>query len=736
MKIFQTIDSKTFRYNGLKYIKNFIIIPHGLNNISVYNAYDNRFQLMSSTHYSDVQVNGIVYTSQIALIDVLAPILFLKGGVGGDVESVNGKTGVVIINKADIGLGNVDNTSDANKPVSTAQQIAINAGGVWSAGTGTNAIKIKNNQNDASGNYSLAAGYQTIASGTYSYSEGYQTQATGYTSHAEGELTKAFGSNSHAEGLNTQATGGISHAEGVGTIASGGASHAQGDQTKATGTNAHAEGFKTLASGNYSHAQGNQTSATTNYATAQGIFSQANGESSFASGTRAIANGNFSFVHGSASTATADNTIVLGARITGTTANTTFVDGLNIKSVPAGSSVNNLGIDSTGKVVIAVINKNDIGLGNVDNTSDINKPISNPTQVALNLKANIASPVFSWFAGIDATILSPSTAFTITNDGTVTTSIQKNGFIKASRFELFGGTANQFLMANGSTLTANFLTENNHVPQAIARFGSATGTIEQSMIYESAGLVLIGANGTYDADVKLEITTGKVKAAGFKIPSGTSSQYLMADGSVTTSSGGSSYWSAGTGTNAIVMINSTNRATATGALAEGQNAVASGFSSHAEGQSTVAGGNASHAEGGSTKALGDSSHAEGSNTIASGGFGSHAEGSATQAIGNASHAQGDTSIASGPVSFASGISSKALGSASFVHGNNSQANSANTIVFGLNITGTTANTTFVDRLSIKTYGAYANDAAADADSLLPSGGLYTLTGSRVVYRKP
>jgi hypothetical protein len=31
---------------------------------------------------------------------------------------------------------------------------------------------------------------------------------------------------------------------------------------------------------------------------------------------------------------------------------------------------------------------------------------------------------------------------------------------------------------------------------------------------------------------------------------------------------------------------------------------------------------------------------------------------------------------------------------------------------------------------------YANDAAADADGALPSGGLYTLTGSRAVYKKP
>ena len=36
-----------------------------------------------------------------------------------------------------------------------------------------------------------------------------------------------------------------------------------------------------------------------------------------------------------------------------------------------------------------------VGLGNVDNTSDANKPVSSATQTALNLKANIASPTFT-----------------------------------------------------------------------------------------------------------------------------------------------------------------------------------------------------------------------------------------------------------------------------------------------------------------------------------------------------
>lgn len=41
------------------------------------------------------------------------------------VQSVAGKTGVVTLTKADVGLGNTDNTSDASKPVSTAMQAAL-----------------------------------------------------------------------------------------------------------------------------------------------------------------------------------------------------------------------------------------------------------------------------------------------------------------------------------------------------------------------------------------------------------------------------------------------------------------------------------------------------------------------------------------------------------------------------------------------------------------------------------
>ena len=41
------------------------------------------------------------------------------------------------------------------------------------------------------------------------------------------------------------------------------------------------------------------------------------------------------------------------------------------------------------------ISKSMVGLGNVDNTNDLNKPVSIATQTALNLKANLASLTFS-----------------------------------------------------------------------------------------------------------------------------------------------------------------------------------------------------------------------------------------------------------------------------------------------------------------------------------------------------
>lgn len=56
------------------------------------------------------------------------------------------------------------------------------------------------------------------------------------------------------------------------------------------------------------------------------------------------------------------------------------------------------GLDGSGKVPTAQLPtfaKADVGLANVDNTSDANKPVSTATTTALALKSNVASPTFT-----------------------------------------------------------------------------------------------------------------------------------------------------------------------------------------------------------------------------------------------------------------------------------------------------------------------------------------------------
>jgi|GEM_PF-6972054 len=73
--------------------------------------------------------------------------LDLKVDKAGSVTSVAGRTGAVVVAKADVGLGNADNTSDANKPVSAAQQAALDlkvdkAGSVTSVAGRTGAVVV------------------------------------------------------------------------------------------------------------------------------------------------------------------------------------------------------------------------------------------------------------------------------------------------------------------------------------------------------------------------------------------------------------------------------------------------------------------------------------------------------------------------------------------------------------------------------------------------------------------
>lgn len=64
------------------------------------------------------------------------------------VTSVNGQTDVVTLTKGDVALGNVDNTSDINKPISSATQAALNNKADASSITGAN-VMVYNTYADA-----------------------------------------------------------------------------------------------------------------------------------------------------------------------------------------------------------------------------------------------------------------------------------------------------------------------------------------------------------------------------------------------------------------------------------------------------------------------------------------------------------------------------------------------------------------------------------------------------------
>jgi citrate lyase gamma subunit len=86
-----------------------------------------------------------------------------------------------------------------------------------------------------------------------------------------------------------------------------------------------------------------------------------------------------------------DTTNVHGIADTSLLATTSYVDSAEADAITAA------GTAADGKIstAVAALTKSSVGLGNVDNTSDADKPVSDDTQDALDLKANLANPTFT-----------------------------------------------------------------------------------------------------------------------------------------------------------------------------------------------------------------------------------------------------------------------------------------------------------------------------------------------------
>ena len=132
-----TRDQLQVVFSDFETLRQFELVLDTLNQISnttigsLQDDIDSKAPLLNPNFTANITVNGDIFvTGNVDGRDIATDGAKLDGIEAGaevnDVDSVNSKTGAVVLVKADIGLGNVDNTSDLNKPVSTATQTALN----------------------------------------------------------------------------------------------------------------------------------------------------------------------------------------------------------------------------------------------------------------------------------------------------------------------------------------------------------------------------------------------------------------------------------------------------------------------------------------------------------------------------------------------------------------------------------------------------------------------------------
>ncbi|MHA8084347.1 beta strand repeat-containing protein [Aquirufa antheringensis] len=397
--------------------------------LQVFVSFDNG---ATYTKVSDQKLSYSPYALFAETAGKLGSTLGIAGGGTGATTAVGAR--------ANLGLGNVDNTSDADKPISSATQAALN---------------LKANVADVNAALALKA--------TVSALEAHMKITADTTMLAtKAALTDL---NSYAP-INSPALTGAPTAP-----------------TASPGTNS-----TQIA-----------TTAYTDAAVAVAMASSGVADNSIS--TAKIANG---------AVTDAKITSVAGSKITGV--------------IPVASG-------GTG-AISATAARSNLGLGSVDNTSDLSKPISTLTQNALNLKAQIASPTFSGTITSGSSFSGNGRIKILSNNNTYSDAVGNQLYID-SYVKTYTGPAGNIPVYSTAYINANTLfNSQNSVTIDNATALHLLPPTNYSLV--ASNLWALYAEGNIKS-------TGTVVATGFKTPSGTSSQYLMADGSVSSAQNSNSY---------------------------------------------------------------------------------------------------------------------------------------------------------------------------------------------------
>jgi hypothetical protein len=311
----------------------------------------------------------------------------------GNVTSVAGRQGAVVLTKTDVGLANVDNTSDVNKPISTATSTAL-AGKEAAFAAGTTAqyrrgdktwqtldkaavgLSAVDNTSDASKPISTATS-TALAGKEASITAGLTTQVwRGDKTWVAADktlvgLANVDNTSDANKPVSTAQAASIATKEAALTAGTT-AQYYRGDKSWQT-LNSAAVGLANVdntSDANKPVSTAQAASIATKAPTASPTFT---GTVTLPSTTNGLAKSNVGL-------ANVDNTADTAKPVS--TAQQTALDLKANLASPTFTGTPTLPSGTLG------LTKTTVGLANVDNTSDVNKPVSSATQTALNGKAN------------------------------------------------------------------------------------------------------------------------------------------------------------------------------------------------------------------------------------------------------------------------------------------------------------------------------------------------------------
>ncbi len=181
-----------------------------------------------------------------------------------------------------------------------------------------------------------------------------------------------------------------------------------------------------------------------------------------------------------------------------------------------------------GDKTFQTLDKTAVGLSNVDNTSDANKPVSNATQTALNLKADLNAPVFTGSPSVTSFINANHTHTSQSQGGVLSADAIGFGVFNAGRMPAFSG---DIFTSAGSVVTT--LTSTGVIAGVYAN-ASISVDSKGRILSAGVGSNVFGPDGATDGDLAVfNGSTGKSLRSGGSLGTWPGSTFLNTVGTLT-----------------------------------------------------------------------------------------------------------------------------------------------------------------------------------------------------------